>query len=201
MQPRRDRLAAASCQFQLLVDDLADGGKLRRLRDHRNHHVQIAAVGSADQGPQLRAQQRRAVERHADAAPAESRILFRDGLHVGQHLVAADIESAEDDGLAARARQDVAVDLGLVVEARERRRHHELELGTEETDAVSARFLEMGHLDLEARVDQQLDAAAIARDGGLADERPVLALAAGTEARLALVGRHDLGCRAYVDLT
>ena len=53
----------------------------------------------------LRAQQRRAVEAHAHRAPAHGRVFLLRLAQIVQHLVAADVERAEDDRLAVRARR------------------------------------------------------------------------------------------------
>ncbi len=135
---------------------------------------------------------RRAVEAHADAAPAERRVVFRVLAHVGQHLVAADVERAEDDGLACCALDDGAIDLGLPVEPREGRRHHELKLGAEEADTFRARLLELRQIIGQARVHLQRNALAINRERRASDERAVLALLARPEAHLVGEGLDDV---------
>ena len=64
------------------------------------HDAQVAARAGTQQRPQLHTQQRRAIERNADGAPAERRILLLRLGHVGENLVGADVERAEGDRFA-----------------------------------------------------------------------------------------------------
>ena len=80
------------------------------------------------------------VEPEADRAPAERRILLFDVAHVGQHLVAADIERAERHRLAVGGIEHGAIERVLLAGARKIRRYHELQLGAEQADAGGARY-------------------------------------------------------------
>ena len=68
-----------------------------------NMIVQRPALGAADQRLHLHAHDARAVEPDADRPPAERRVRLVGALHVGQHLVRADVEGAEDHRLVAGA--------------------------------------------------------------------------------------------------
>ena len=70
----------------------------------------------AKQRANLGAEERRPVERHADRAPAERRVLFLVGAEIGQDLIAADIERAEGDGPLAGAVEDRLIDARLLLE-------------------------------------------------------------------------------------
>ena len=110
-----------------------------------------AAAGGAQQRAQLRAQQGRPVEPEPDRAPAERRILLLDVAHIGQHLVAADVERAEGHRLVAGGVEHGAVERVLLAGAREIRRHHELQLGAEQADAGGAGIDDVRQVDAQAR--------------------------------------------------
>ncbi len=114
-------------------------------------------------GPQqrshLRAQQPRTVEPEADRAPAQRRVLLLRLAQIGQHLVAADVEGAEHHRLLPGFRHHRAVHLCLLLEPRQGGRHHELQLGAEQADAVGAGFGKMRHVHQQSGIDVQLDRA------------------------------------------
>ena len=112
--------------------------------DHREHDPQLAAAGGAQQRAHLAAQQARPVEAEADRAPAERRVLLLDVAHVGQHLVAADVERAEGHRLVAGGVEHRAIERQLLAGARKLRRHHELQFGAEQADAGGAGLGECG---------------------------------------------------------
>ena len=70
--------------------------------DHREHQTQFAPAGGAQQRAHLRAQKPGPVEAEPDGAPAERRVFLFDIAHIGQHLVAADVERAEGHRAFAR---------------------------------------------------------------------------------------------------
>ena len=72
------------------------GSRMRKRAARRRHQQRAHLV----------AQQRRTIERDADGAPAERRILLPLPARIGQHLVAAEIERAEHDRLVARRIDD-----------------------------------------------------------------------------------------------
>ncbi len=122
--------------------------------------------------------QARPVEAEPDGAPAERRVLLLDIAHVGQHLVAADVEGAEGHGLVAGGVEHGAVERELLGGAREGRRHHELQFGAEEADAGGAGLLDMRQIDGEAGIDHQRDLFAVLGHAGLFAQREVLLLPA-----------------------
>ena len=83
--------------------------------------LQLAPAGGAQQRAHLAAQQAGPVEPEPDRAPAERRILLLDVAHVGQHLVAADVERAEGHRLLAGGVEHRAVERELLAGARQRR--------------------------------------------------------------------------------
>ena len=76
---------------------------------------------------------------------------------IGQYLVAADIEGAEDDRPALRLLEDAAVELGLVVDCRESVPHHQRNLGAKEPDPLGAGARELRQIEQQPGVQQQLD--------------------------------------------
>ena len=99
-------------------------------------------AAGAQQGAQLHAQQRRAVEPDADRAPAERRILLLDLRHIGQDLVGADVERAEGDRLARQRRRRRLVERRIARCMRGKLRgEHELQFGAEQADRVRAGLL------------------------------------------------------------
>ena len=127
----------------------------------RSNSSQVATIGNMifsgapggglQQGADLRAQQARPVEADADGAPAERRVLLLDGLHVGQDLVAADIEGAEGDRPVARRGEHGAVERLLLGGRGHALGDHELQLGAEQADAGGAGLVQMRQVDQRAR--------------------------------------------------
>ena len=115
--------------------------------------MQLAPAGGAQQRADLAAQQAGPVEAEPDGAPAERRVLLLDVAHIGQHLVAADVERAEGHRLVAGGVEHRAVERELLGGAREGRRHHELQLGAEQADAGGAGLLDMRQVDREAGIE------------------------------------------------
>ena len=73
--------------------------------------------------------------------------------HIGQHLVAADIERAEGHRLVARGVEHRAVERELLADARQCGRDHELQFGAEQADAGGAGLLDMRQIDQQAGID------------------------------------------------
>ena len=149
---------------QLTVDQRAGRLEFRDIGDHGQHEAKLAA-GRRPEAPHLRAEHSRTVERHADRAPAECGVVLNGPAEIGQHLVAADIERTKHDGRDRRHRGWL-YRAGLLLEPRERRRDHELELGAEQADAVRARLIEMRQVEEEPGIDVQADALAVQGDRG-----------------------------------
>ena len=82
-----------------------------------NMIVQRAAPGAADQRLHLHPHDARPVEPDPDRAPAERRVRLVGALHVGQHLVRADVEGAEHHRLVARRVEDAGVERGELARA------------------------------------------------------------------------------------
>ena len=106
-----------------------------------------------------------ALEREAQRAPAHRRVLLalrRHRCQIGQRLVAADVDRAEDHRLVARGLEHVAVEPLLALALGQGGRDEELELGAEQADAVGAGQVERGHVVAQAGIDHQRDAQAVA---------------------------------------
>ena len=108
-----------------------------------------------------RAQKGGTVETEPDGAPAQRRIFLLDVAHVGQHLVAADIERAEGHRLVVGRIENRPVERVLLARPREVRRDHELQLSPEQADAGGARIGDMRQVDAQAGIDQQRDFFAV----------------------------------------
>ena len=118
--------------------------------------------------------------------------------HIGQHLVAADIEGAEGHRLVAGGVEHGAIERELLGGARQRRRHHELQLGAEQPDAGGAGFLDMRQVDREAGIEQQRDRLAVLGHAGLVAQREVLQLPARAQPHALDIGRFHVGRRPHV---
>ena len=88
--------------------------------DHREHDLQRSAARGAQQRADLAAQQPRPVEAEPDRTPAERGIFLGDRVHVGQGLVAADVEGAKRHRLVAGGVQHRAIERELLARARQR---------------------------------------------------------------------------------
>ena len=76
--------------------------------------MQGAALGAAQQRLHLHAHDARPVETDPDRPPAERRVGLVLALHVGQHLVRADVEGAEDHRLVAGGIEDAGIERGEI---------------------------------------------------------------------------------------
>ncbi len=121
-------------------------------------------------------------------------------LHVGQRLVAADVERAEGDGLGAGCIEHGAIERELVARARQARRDHELQFGAEQADAGAAGLVDMRQVDGEPRIDHQLDLLAVLGDAGFFAQRLILRLPSCAEPHALGIGRFDLLRRAHIDV-
>ena len=106
--------------------------------DHREHDLEIAALARNQKRPHLQAQQRRPVQRHADGTPAQRRIVFPRLPQIGQGLVGADIERAENHRLAIGLLENGLVVPHLRGQARKPAGHHEMQFGAVKPDAIGA---------------------------------------------------------------
>ena len=76
------------------------GEELDELRDEGKHHRQRTALRSPDQRLQLHPHDTDLVQADTDRPPAQRRVRLILALHIGQHLVRADVERAEGHALA-----------------------------------------------------------------------------------------------------
>ena len=122
-----------------------------------------------------------------------------EALHIGQELVASDVEGAERDGAVACSFENCAIEFFLRSRPREARGEHELQFGAEEADRLRASFSQVRHVDEQTRVHVQADRHAVQTDAGLVAQSPILRLFARAHARLFGVGRLDIRGRPQVD--
>jgi hypothetical protein len=101
------------------------------------------------------------------ARQPERRIFLFDVAHVGQYLVAADIERAKGHRLVVGRIENRSIERVLLARPRKVRRDHELQLSPEQADAGGARVGDMRQVDAQARIDQQGDFFAVPSDAGL----------------------------------
>ena len=153
--------------------EFLDGG------DHREHELQIASAGRPQQRADLAAQQARPIEPEPDRAPAQRRILLLDIAHIGQHLVAADVERAEDHRPVAGGIEHGAVERELLGGTREAGRHHELQFGAEQPDAGRAGLLDVRQIHRKSGIDHQRDLLAVLGHARLVPQSEILQTAGG----------------------
>ena len=122
-----------------LRQDALGGAQFLQRRDHREHDVQVGQRSRAQDGAELGAEHRRLVEADPDAAQSQEGVfLFRER-QVGQRLVAADIQGADDQRTAtAEHFGDGAVGSGLLVLAWGLIALVEQELGAQQSDTLAA---------------------------------------------------------------
>ncbi len=196
MTPRLARarrlVAAAHAQVEFAIEHRAGHPEFVDGRHHRRHDLEVAPRGGADEGAKLHPQQRRPVEPDAKRAPAERRVFLLQALHVGQKLVAADVEGAEGDRPVAGGVEDGAIELLLRAGPGKARGEHELQFGAEEADRLRAGLGEMGHVDKQAGVHVQADRHAVEADRRRVAKGAILRLAPGAHARLFCIGRLDV---------
>ena len=137
--------------------------------DHGVHELDVAFDAGAKDGAKLDAKDLAFLQTEADGAPAQERIHLLGHLQMGEELVPAQIERADDDGLRFEGGGDPAIGLNLFLFARERVAIDEEIFGAEQPDALGAagddavgvgRLLDVGGED---------DAGAVEGDGGLVD--------------------------------
>ena len=136
------------------VVDLVD------MADHRQQNAEVAGGGvGAQHGAHLHQKNLRLIERQANAAPAEARILFADR-HVGQLFIGADVERAQRDRLVVKQLQHALILRHLLLFGREAVLQHKGNFGAVETDAVHPAIERLFMLGAEASVKHHLDALA-----------------------------------------
>ena len=137
--------------------------------DERQHDAHVAVHRGAHERAQLRPEELRLVEAHANGAPAEERIrLVRIPPH--RELVAAHVERADHHGLSAERLDDVRVGLVLLLLVRHRRAADDEELGAHQADALGAAQRGARGLLRQVHVHEELDPNAVHRDRLLAGE-------------------------------
>ena len=147
------------------------------------------------------AQEGRAVQTDADAAPAERGVLLLEALHIGQELVAADVEGAEGDRPIARRFENGAVELFLRPESWESgSASMNCSSVREEADRLGPRLGQMRHVDKQPGVHVQADRHAIEADGRHVAQGAILRLLARAHARLFRVGLLDVQQQAQVNI-
>ena len=166
---RRRRLARADQPVELELDHSLGLDELPGLGDHGDEDLHRPAIGGRQQRPDLRAQQARPVEREAQRAEAHRRVLLGRRAQIRDHLVAADIEQAEDDRLALAQPDRLAIEDDLLADLGQMARDHELQFGAEQPDALGAGVVQHRQIGDQPRIVQERDGDAI-----LGDRRLVL---------------------------
>ncbi len=131
-------MAEDAFAFHRLVHLGLGGEVFAVLRDEGEHDGQRAAMGGADQGLQLHPHDARFVEAHADGAPAQGGVRLVIGLHVGQHLVGADVERAKDHALALGGIEDAGIERREFRAFRHLVADQKLQFGAEQAHAFGA---------------------------------------------------------------
>src|SRR5262249_10350101 len=120
-------------QYLLHLEDLFEA------RHHRDKHPHEAVGAGAENRPQLRLKNLRHLERDADRAPAEKRILLGGpAAHVRGIFIRADVERADRHRLAVEALDDAPVDRELLLFAGKVAVREELNLGPLKAHALGA---------------------------------------------------------------
>ncbi len=91
----------------LVVHQGARRAEFLHAGDQGEHHAERAPLSGPDQGAQLQAQQGWPVQAQAHRAPAQGRVVLALGVQIGQHLVAAQVQGAEDHRHVAGAVDDL----------------------------------------------------------------------------------------------
>src|SRR6185437_9472900 len=193
-------IAAAQIPGEFAVEHRPRALKFVDRRNHRRHDLEVAPRCGADEGAELHAQQRRTVEPDAKRAPSERGVRLLEALHIGQELVAADVEGAEGDLPIAGGVEDGAVELLLRAGPGKTGREHELQFGAEEADRLRPGLGEVRHVDEEPCVHVEADRYAVEADGRRVAKGAILRLTAGAHAGFFGEGRLDLRRRAQMDL-
>ena len=113
------------------------------------------------------------------------------GVEIGQALVAADVDGAEDDRLVAGRVEHRAVEPLLALAPRQGRRDQELEFGAEQADAVGAGRAQRGDVVAQAGIDHHRDADAVLGHRRLVLDRGIFGAA--------LLGGGELGVERLLD--
>src|SRR6185437_14418040 len=104
--------------LDLTVDQRACLVEFGDVAYERQQHAQGRARGCVKERAYLVAEQCRPIERDAQRTPAERRVFLALPSRVRQHLVAAEIERAEDDGLVGCCLKYLLVERNLIGQAR-----------------------------------------------------------------------------------
>ena len=196
----RQPMVVAAQIHQFAFHQVAGVVEFAHDRDHRKHHLQLAPRSRAQHGADLAAQQRRAIEAEPDGTPAERGVFLLHIAHVGQHLVAADVEGAERHRTAAGRVEDGAVKRQLLTGAGKLRRHHELQFSAKQPDSGRAGFDDVGQIDQQAGIEIERNLDAVPGDARLVAQREILLLPARPQPDPLHIGRLEIGRRADVHL-
>jgi hypothetical protein len=184
----------------LALGERLGAGELVHRGHHGEHDLQPASGRGLQEGADLAAEKARPVEADADRPPAERRVLFLHRPHIGQDLVAADVEGAEGDGGGPGRVEHGAVELLLLGRGGHALRDHELDLGAKQPDAGGAGFLQVRQVDEEARIELERDLDPVPGDRRHVAQAAVLLLPAGAQPRLFGVSRLHVGAGAHLHL-
>ena len=141
------------------IVDFAHGG------DHGQQNLQVVqAGGSFQHGAHLHHENFRMVQRDADTAPAQRRVVFLDR-EVRQILVAADVQRTHGHRLGGEGFELLAVDLALFFLAWKALAQHERNFRAVQADALGTAILGASNIGHETGVHAQRHGMAVGRDG------------------------------------
>jgi len=175
--------------LQRLVHLGTGGGKLLVLCHKGEHDRKRTSICPANQRLKLHPHDARFFKPHAHRPPAHGRVGFIRRLHVGQHLVRADIERAKDHAAALGRVHHAGIkgaQLGALghVAAGEK-----LQFGAKKAHAVGPRIFQTGQVDHETRVHLEGDPRAAKGLRRLVADRGIPLLRLGLHRHLVTKGR------------
>ena len=144
--------------------------QLVEARDHRIHHLDVALGAGAQDGAELGAEDVPLLQAEPDGPPAEERVHLGRHLQVGEELVAAQVERADDDRQRLERGGGLAVGLVLLLLAGQALAVDEQVFGAEQAHALRAVGLDLLGIGGLLDVGGEQDAMAVQGDGRLEQE-------------------------------
>src|SRR5581483_849484 len=175
---RHRGVEVASLLAQLLLrllEQLLHLPDLLDARDHREEHPDPTRGGHAEDRAQLHLEEFRHLERDADRAPAEERVLLPREAHVPRILVRADVERPDRERPALHAADDAHVELVLLLLVGELAVREERKLRAVEADPLRA--VPVGEDEVRDEADVRVERYAAAVGGLCRDVLDALELA------------------------
>ena len=149
-----------------LGQQLLGAAQFLEARDHREHDADVVLGGRAQNRAELNLEQPRHLERDANRAPAEERIVLARHPHVRRILVGADIERANRDRALAERLEHLAVQRELLSLVGKILVGQEREFRAQQTDALGAVAQRQVDVGEQRDIREHHDAMAVAGRGG-----------------------------------